>query len=145
MREGRYRSTIVNSAGYVLTRCRYIKTNPLRARIVGNAADYRWSNFRYNALGESDMLLSEHAVYEELGLTREARCKAYRMLFEDRLDAEHVASIRDATQRGWIHGTKRFRSRIVAMHGRRAVKAPRRGWPQKPKLITSEPEIPLAL
>jgi putative transposase len=125
--EGRYRSTIVDSEGDVLTCHCYIEADPLRARIVGNAADCRWSIFRHNALGESDMLLREHPVYEEPGPTREARCKAYRPLFEDRLDEEHVASIRDATQRGWIPGSERFRSRIAAMHGRRAVEAPRRG------------------
>jgi putative transposase len=141
--EGRYRSTIVDSEGYVLICYRYIEANPLRAHIVGNAADYQWSSFRHNALGESDMLLGEHPVYEELGLTREARCKAYRTLFEDRLDEEHVASIRDATQRGWVAGSERFRSQIAAMHGRRAVEAPRRGRPPKPKIIASEPEISL--
>jgi putative transposase len=135
----------MDSEGYVLTCHRYIEANPLRARIVGSAADYRWSSFRHNALGENDMLLGEHPVYEKLGLTREARCKAYRTLFEGRLDEEHVASIRDATQRGWVPGSERFRSQIAAMHGRRAVEAPRRGRPPKLKPIASKPEIPLPL
>ncbi|HEX4077330.1 MAG TPA: hypothetical protein VHX61_00440, partial [Rhizomicrobium sp.] len=64
---------------------------------------------------------------------------------EDRLDAELVASIRDATQRGWVPGSERFRSQIAAMHGRKAVEAPRRGPPSKPKVTASEAEIPLPL
>jgi putative transposase len=64
-------------------------------------------------------------------------------MFEDRPDEELVASIRDATQRGWAAGSERFRSRIAAMHGRIAVEAPRRGRPPKPKLTASELEIPL--
>jgi putative transposase len=116
-----------------------------RAHMVANAADYPWSSFRHNALGESDPLLSDHPVYAGPGPTREARLKTYRTLFEDRLDEELVASIRDATQRGWVPGSERFRSQIAAMHGRRAVEAPRRGRPPKPKVISSEPEIPLPL
>ena len=68
--------------------------------MVANAADYPWSSFRHNAFGESDPLLEDHPDYAGLGPTPEARRKAYRALFEDRLDEELVASIRDATQRG---------------------------------------------
>jgi putative transposase len=113
--------------------------------MVVSAADYRWSSFRHNALGENDPLLSDHPVYAGLGPTPEARRNTYRALFEDRLDAELVASIRDATQRGWVPGSERFRSQIAAMHGRKAVEAPRRGPPSKPKVTASEAEIPLPL
>jgi putative transposase len=143
--EGRYRSTLLDSDGYVLTCHRYIEANPLRARMVASATDYPWSSFRHNALGESDPLLSDHPVYAGLGPTSEARRTAYRALFEDRIDEELVASIRDATQRGWVPGSERFRNEIAAMHGRRSVEAPRRGRPPKPKPITSEPEILLPL
>jgi putative transposase len=113
--------------------------------MVANAADYAWSSFRHNALGESEPLLSDHTVYDGLGPTREARRKAYRTLFEDRLDAELVASIRDATQRGWVPGSERFRSQIAAMHGRKAVEAPRRGRPPNAKVTASDPAIMLPL
>jgi putative transposase len=143
--EGRYRSTILDSDGYVLTCHRYIEANPLRAHMVASAADYPWSSFRHNALGESDPLLSDHPVYAALGPTPEARRNKYSALFEDRLDEDLVASIRDATQRGWVAGSDRFRGQIAAMHGRRAVEAPRRGRPPKPKVITTEAKIPLLL
>jgi putative transposase len=71
--------------------------------------------------------------------------KSYRALFEDWLDEELVACIRDATQRGWVPGSERFRSQIAAMLGRRAVEAPRRGRPPKTKVIAPEAEIPLPL
>jgi putative transposase len=38
--EGRYRSTILDSDGYVLTCHRYIEANPLRAHMVASAGDY---------------------------------------------------------------------------------------------------------
>jgi putative transposase len=49
-------------------------------------------------------------VYAGPGPTRNARRRAYRTLFEDRVDVELIASIRDATQRGWVPGSERFRS-----------------------------------
>ena len=58
--EGRYRSTIIDSEAYLIACDRYIEANPLRARMVINAADFPWSSYRCNALGAVDPLVSEH-------------------------------------------------------------------------------------
>ena len=49
--EGRYRAAAVHDETYLLTCMRYIELNPVRAGIVANPADYRWSSFRANAHG----------------------------------------------------------------------------------------------
>jgi putative transposase len=36
---------------------RYIELNPLRAGIVTHPADYPWSSYRYNGLGQPDDFL----------------------------------------------------------------------------------------
>ncbi len=41
--EGRYRATLIDSAGYLLTCSRYIELNPVRAQMVGHARFYPWS------------------------------------------------------------------------------------------------------
>src|SRR5437879_9437410 len=51
--EGRFRSCLVQSEGYVLARYRYIKLNPVRASMVIHPGDYPWSSYRNNALGEA--------------------------------------------------------------------------------------------
>lgn len=43
--QGRFRSEPVNSQGYLLTVLRYIHRNPLKAGIVGNLEDYKWSSY----------------------------------------------------------------------------------------------------
>jgi len=130
--EGRFRSTIVDSETYLLACYRYIEANPLRARMVADAAEYRWSSYRHNALGEADALLTEHAVYLALGASSEARRTAYRALFREGLEAPILESIRDATQRGWAMGSEYFQQEIGATLGRRAD-PPQRGRPRKPR------------
>ncbi len=41
--QGRYHSVIVDKEEYLLEVCRYIVLNPVRAGMVGNPAEYRWS------------------------------------------------------------------------------------------------------
>ncbi|MTJ81858.1 MAG: transposase [Telmatospirillum sp.] len=52
--EGRYKSTVVDSASYVLACYRYIEANPLRAGMVETATGYPWSSHPRNALGRHD-------------------------------------------------------------------------------------------
>ena len=47
--QGRFRSHLVDSDGYFLEVARYIVLNPVRARMVATAADYRWSSYRATA------------------------------------------------------------------------------------------------
>ncbi len=52
--EGRFRSSIVDSERYLICCQQYIELNPVRARHgPACAADYPWSSFRSNALGEA--------------------------------------------------------------------------------------------
>src|SRR5436189_377067 len=71
--EGRFKSCVVGSEGYVLACYRYIELNPVRAGMVVGPGLYRWSSYRANAGGEVDSLLSPHAAYEALGLDMEKR------------------------------------------------------------------------
>jgi len=40
--EGRFKSSLVHSASYLLTCQRYIELNPVRARMVSQPGDYHW-------------------------------------------------------------------------------------------------------
>jgi hypothetical protein len=53
--------------------------------MVVHPAQYRWSTFRANALGEAGTLISPHPVYEALGSTAALRQEAYRDLFQSEL------------------------------------------------------------
>lgn len=80
--DGRFRSTVPDSDRHFLACSRYIELNPVRAGLVSDPADYPWSSFRANALGETDAVLSPHTLYLGLGAAATARQQAYRSLFE---------------------------------------------------------------
>ena len=128
--EGRFKSTIVDSEDYVMACYRYIEANPVRARMVADAWDYPWSSYAANALGHTSSLVVEHEAYKALGDAASARQAEYRALFAEGLGEETVAIIRDATQRGWIPGSDRFRKQIQEALGRQ-VEASVRGRPRK--------------
>ena len=60
--EGRYRATLIDSAGYLLTCSRYIELNPVWARMVGHARLYPRSSYRWHAEGKTDALITDHRL-----------------------------------------------------------------------------------
>ena len=97
--EGRFRSCLVDSEGYLVACYAYIDLNPVRAGMVANPRDWRWSSYRANAEGREDALATPHPVFAALGATPAARGEAYRTVIAARLaaDVEAIALIRQAT------------------------------------------------
>jgi putative transposase len=82
--EGRFRSSLIRSDRYLLACYRYIEMNPVRAGITRNPADYEWSSFHHNALGQASLLLTPHEVWWQLGQDKATQRRAYFRLFEAR-------------------------------------------------------------
>ena len=80
--------------------------------MVARPADYRWSSYRANALGEADRLLNPHPVFLALAGEPVARRGAYRALFRGQVDDRQLDGIRSALQTGTPLGGDRFRARI---------------------------------
>ena len=100
--EGRYKAALLDSDVYLLACYRYIEQNPVRAGMVVRPADYRWSSYRCNALGDRDALVSPHVLYERLGRTVKERCRASRALFERPTEEQAMIAIREATNKAWV-------------------------------------------
>jgi putative transposase len=79
--EGRFKASPVQDEGYLLTCYRYIELNPVRAGMFDNPADYPWSSYRANALGERNPLLSPHPLYLAIGTNDAEHQAAYCDLF----------------------------------------------------------------
>ena len=116
--EGRYRATLVDSEQYFLACHRYIELNPVRAGLVEHPRAYPWSSYPANAFGATDTLVTPHARYQELGANANDRRRAYRELCGALPDST-LADIRDATNRGWALGGKRFRDEMATLLARR--------------------------
>lgn len=125
--EGRYKSSLVQAETYLLTCMRYIELNPVRADMVNDPGQYRWSSYRHNGLGQSDSRLAEHPLYTALGQDEATRQAAYRALFRSQLDDEAIADIRLSLSQGQPLGNDRFSDAMCAAAGiRRSRKRPGR-------------------
>ncbi len=125
--EGRYRSTLVDSDQYLLACSRYIELNPVRAQMVEQPGQYRWSSHRHNAYGEPDDLITPHPIYEALHSDPAARKEAYRALFERHLEQKTLDAIRCATNRGAALGHPPCRPETEDALRRRMMRLPHGG------------------
>jgi putative transposase len=92
--DSRYISSLVHSDDYLLLCQRYIELNPVRAAMVDDPAQYRWSSYRANALGLDDALINPHTLYMDLAKDDVERQALYRSLFRHELDNEAISDIR---------------------------------------------------
>ena len=125
--EGRYKSTLIDAEQYLLTCYRYIELNPVRAGMVAHPREYNWSSYGHNALGVTDPIVTEHALYRRLGRTTPERQAAYRALFRHHISQETLATIRDATNKAWVPGNARFQEGVEQLLARQAAPKPRGG------------------
>ena len=117
--EGRFHSSLVSNDEYLLTVYRYIELNPVRANMVENPVEYKWSSYRINALGTPSSLCSPHPVYSNLGTSESKRLVAYRALFEEALPQAVVEKIQTNTRRGLVLGSDTFKQQIESLTGHR--------------------------
>lgn len=126
--EGRYKATLIDTERYLLTCYRYIELNPVRAAgMVDHPSQYPWSSYHYNALGDTDELVSPHDEYRRLGRTTMARQQAYRALFKTHIGEKMLAEIRESTNKAWVLGSATFKARIQQQLDRRTTPAARGG------------------
>lgn len=130
--EGRFHSSIIDSDRYLLACYRYIELNPVRANMVATPAEYRWSSFRANALGEYDKVIEPHPQWLELGRTTAERCRKYRRLFDTPTGDDDFEALRFGTRKGIPTGPTGFRRRVEAILAKR-IGSGRRGRPRKEK------------
>lgn len=130
--EGRYKSSLIHAEDYLLACMRYIELNPVRAGMVADPGQYRWSSYKANSLGQDNPNLSPHPLYLNIDSNKERRLMHYRNLFRPQLDEEAINDIRLAISQDQPLGNDRFTERICAMAGIRRVQ-PKRGRPRKSK------------
>lgn len=128
--EGRYKSSPISVDDYLLACCRYVEMNPVRAGIVADPADYRWSSYAGKVGGDGYDWLDRDPAYLGLGATPEERQASYRQWMLDAVDAGELELLRQAIQRGGLTGGSRFVEEIAARIGKR-IELRRQGRPKK--------------
>ena len=110
---------MVEAEGYLLTLCRYIEMNPVRAGMVTHPSDYPWSSYRYHGFGERDPLITPHPLYLSLAADSKTRTGVYRGLFSTHLDSDQLYEIRQTVNHELALGDDRFKDAIESMTRRR--------------------------
>lgn len=131
--EGRFHSCLIQQDQYFLACQRYIELNPVRAGMVEDPADYKWSSYQANALGIESKLRSPHPLYLALGSSKLKRLERYRELFEGQIDGTVLFDIRAALNTGLVLGTEKFKKEVEELTGHRTSLI-RRGRPAQKKV-----------
>lgn len=76
--QDRFKSILISRDQYLLACGSYVELNPVRAGMVKDPRDYRWSSYRSYAYGKKDSLVDEHPIYRELSKDEPNRRRKYR-------------------------------------------------------------------
>lgn len=128
--DGRFKASLVATDEYLLSCCRYVDLNPVRAAIVAEPQEYEWSGYRGRTGMQGDSVLDKHSVFEALGRSPETRALAYRHFVENGTSDRELSIIRQALQRNQVTGNTRFKAEIEARIGRRLSDKPQ-GRPRR--------------
>jgi putative transposase len=102
--QGRFKSPVIQDDRHLLVVLRYIEANPLRAGIVTDPADYRWSSYRCHGMGEDDALLSGFPEWDELGGTEAERRRRWRLKVRGAQPAAELEAVRRSLSGGQPFG-----------------------------------------
>lgn len=77
--QGRFKAILVEKEAYLLELCRYVVLNPVRAKLVRAAKDWRWSSYRATAgLAEAPRFLATDWVLGQFSEKRDEAQRRYR-------------------------------------------------------------------
>ncbi len=131
--EGRYRATLIQAERYLLACMVYIDLNPVRAHMVEQPLDYRWSSHSQYVGPRSDRLVTPHALYWALGNTPFSREAAYAELVQAGVARDQQSALINATLKAWALGDDAFMQQLEGQTTRRLLKG-KAGRPfSKPK------------
>ncbi len=122
--QGRFKSFPVASDDHLLGVLRYIERNPLRAKIVRSAADWRWGSLHHRQRGSRE----EQALLTNLPVPLRPDWIAH---VNRPQTAEELAAIRRCVVRGQPFGDERWQAKVARQLSLEHTLRPR-GRPRKP-------------
>jgi len=102
--QGRFKSPVVQDDHHLLCVLRYIEANPLRAKMVAAAGEYRWSSFATHGLGEPSELLDPVPAYDALSAYPAVRRRRWTAYVHQELPESELSSIRRSSETGLPYG-----------------------------------------
>jgi REP element-mobilizing transposase RayT len=110
--EARFRSVLVQRESHLLELDRYIVLNPVRARLVERAGDWRWSSYRATAgLEAAPEWLAVDWTLSQFARGRSAARRAFRRFVAQGSSSKEIEEL----ERSGLVGDREFRQRIQEM------------------------------
>jgi putative transposase len=106
--QGRFKSFPVQEDGHFLLLCRYVEANALRAGLVKNADNWRWSGASARHYGKSPLVLAKWPV---------DRPRNWMALLNDPLGEKEVNFLRTSVNRGRPLGEEKWVAKMAARLG----------------------------
>ena len=119
--QGRFKSFPIEGDESLLKAVRYVERNPLRARLVERAQDWRWSSLWRRLNGDKESLLSTLPMdmpLDWVGLVNGAQSES------------ELQALRNSVNRGTPYGSEPWTMRVAKMFGLERTLHPR-GRPRK--------------
>ena len=85
--EGRFKSSPISTDEYLLACCRYVELNPVRAGIVADPADYRWSSYGDKIGNRKEEWLDDDPCYLGLADSEKKRAESYAAWIKETIAA----------------------------------------------------------
>lgn len=117
--QGRFKGIIVDKETYLIVLSRYIHLNPVRARMVKDPEDYRWTSYReyIGAYKEKESIVDTAETLSYFSKTKTAAMKAYGDFVKEGT-GERNNPLEDV-ETGVLLGSKIFIAKIRVMLQRR--------------------------
>jgi putative transposase len=111
--QGRFASFPMDDT-YLMACARYVELNPVRARLVARARDWRWSSARAHLKGQDDGLVSVSPLLD--------RVDGWKSFLDESLDGAAREAIRASERTGRPLGDKSFVRKLEKKLGRTLAK-----------------------
>jgi putative transposase len=94
--QDRYRSEVIEDEAYLLSVIKYVHNNPVEARMVEHAAQYKWSSFNiYTGASANSGLVEIAQILELYSLTRETAIQLFIKHTNEEVEDTKVLDIND--------------------------------------------------
>jgi len=100
--QGRYKAIVCDRDAYLLNLVRYIHLNPVRAGIVQDPAEYRWSSHRIYLGLESSSLVDTSFVLSQFGTSVRKSVLAYKAFVAEWIDKESIDDFYSVTDQRFL-------------------------------------------
>jgi putative transposase len=104
--QDRYKSIIISKDNYLLACGSYVELNPVRAKIVDDSKEYKWSSYNAYAYGKRDLLVDENPIYSGLSGNEADRRRMYREFVKGM--QREKKSQKGEMERRMIYGNENF-------------------------------------